>query len=168
MSLEDELRAATGGGFMENRPPVSADPDLIVGILSDDKLVKVLPDVSNRYGSFSEDFPADETDVEILEVFTERLSTEAVPISQAHSMETISTLGKPSSLKKTSSHSTPSKTPKQQPKLYSNPADHSKVEARKAEKQQTSSLAKNKKEKRDDAQPIRDLSKYATRKTRYY
>lgn len=55
---------------MENRPPGAlSDPDLIVGILGDDKLVKVMPDVSVRGHVCVEDYG--EEDVEIVEVFAD-------------------------------------------------------------------------------------------------
>ena len=135
MSLEDELREATDGSFIENRPPVYANtnPDLIMGILSDDKLVTVLPDVS---ANSQEDFSAEEMDVEIVEVFgsIEKPSTsstlqdqsnpvvgsaEKSSLSQAHSLDFLSG-------QKGSSNSSPSKTPKGGSK-------HTSIAARKSE-----------------------------------
>ncbi|KAF2366733.1 Pleckstrin domain [Trinorchestia longiramus] len=76
MSLEEELMAATQGDFVENRPPfnLSSDPDLIVGIVGDDKLVKVLPDPAAKHvdGFHIQDcdeYSTDELDVEIVEAF---------------------------------------------------------------------------------------------------
>ncbi|XP_018020126.1 uncharacterized protein LOC108676550 isoform X2 [Hyalella azteca] len=78
MSLEEELKAATQGGFVENRPPTNLlggkGDDLIMGIVGDDKLVKVLPDpacghVNGRHPGECDEYSADELDVEIVEAF---------------------------------------------------------------------------------------------------
>ena len=105
MSLEDELRAATGGGFIENRPPVSTDQDLVVGILSDDKVVKVLvPDVSLGDTLDEEDLPAEDEDVEMVDGGGPQMDGRG-PRGDG---------GRTSSpLMNNSSHSTPSKTPRQ-------------------------------------------------------
>lgn len=84
MSLEEELMAATQGGFTENRPPLnfSSDPDLIVGIV-DDRLVKVLPDSAARAKGADgfhipdcDEYSTDELDVEIIEAFPEKPATD--------------------------------------------------------------------------------------------